>query len=323
MTASDVSWPLKILLAVDGSQDAEAAVNLLSRITWPAGTLIHVLTTTPEPGSWLDSLIDLQSEVGQKFARLYRQSWFGPKMLTGEAANRLYTNNVVVKTEVWQGSPTSVILERATKLAAHLIVVGAKGCNTSPHSSLGFTAARIVNNPNANYSVLVARPSAQMQPLNVMLVVNDLLETWQAVEFLCALSLSNWARVTLMYVAEEKVNIPASAAPLAGYALPGLEPWIKQQAETVVTRVLNRLHACGAQGWSYFCYGDLADEVLAAAQEQGADLIVIGATPETFSTQQLLAAAPCSVLIIRGNSSDEDGKSASTADLRSARVAFG
>lgn len=300
MVASKTDSPLKILLAVDGSPDAEAAVNLLSRITWPAGTLIHVLTTTPEPGSWLDSLVDLQSEVGQKFTSLYQRSWVSTKTLAGQAANSLYTSNVVVKTEIWQGSPTSVILERARELAAHLIVVGAKGFNAPAHALLGSTTTKIASNPYANYSILVARPSTQMQPLSVILVIDKMFEAWPAVEFLCALSLSNWAKITIMHVTQERVGTPVGDIAVAGYASPSSIPPLWQDAEAQVASVLNRLHACGAQGWNCFRYGNLTDEILSAAQEQEADLIVIGASADIFLTQQVIATAPCSVLIVKG-----------------------
>ncbi|MFN8459295.1 MAG: universal stress protein [Anaerolineae bacterium] len=331
MAASNGSWPLKILLAVDGSQDAEAAVNLLSRIAWPAGTLIHVLTTTPEPGSWIDSLVDLHSEVGQRFARLYQQSWFEPgswinslvdfhsevgqrfaslyqqswfgtRTLAGQIAHSLHTNNVVVKTEILQGSATSVILERATELAAHLIVVGAKGFNAPAHTALGSTAARIAYNQDARYSVLVARPSAQMQPLSVILVMDSSFEVWPAVEFLCALSLSNWAKVTIVYVAKERDSIPVGALAVAGYASPSPVSLMQHNAEAHVAKVLNRLHACGARGWSHFRCGNVADEALSAAQEQAADLIVIGAGADSSLTQRVVASAPCSVLVVNDGS---------------------
>lgn len=298
MIVPGVDYPLKILLALDGSQDGEAAVNLLSRITWPDGTLIHVLTTTPEPGSWIDSLIDLQSEVGQKFAHLYQQSWFGARTIAKQIAHSPHTNNLVVKTEIWQGSPISIILERASGLAAHLVVVGAKGFKALAHTLLGSTVAHIAYTPYANYSVLVARPSVQMQPLSVILVVDSSFEVWPAVEFLCALSLSNWAKVTIVHVAEERVGIPAGAMAMTGYGLPNLEPF-QQEAEADVSKVLNRLHASGAQGWSYFRYGNLVDEILSAAQEQEADLIVIGADADTFLPQRVIEAAPCSVLVVR------------------------
>lgn len=302
MFAPGTHYPLKILLAVDGSQDAEAAVNLLSRITWPVGTLIHVLTSTPEPGSWVDSLVDLQSEVGQKFSHLYQQSWFGTKPLTRQAANSLHTNNIVVKTEIWQGSPISVILERAMELAAHLIVVGAKRFNAPSRALLGSTTARITNNPYVNYSILVARPSAQMQPLSVILVIDNMFEAWPAVEFLCALSLSNWARVTIVHVAQERAGVLAGDVAVAGYASSSSMPLLRQDAEAEVANVLSRLHACGAQGWSSFRCGNLTDEILSAAQEQEADLIVIGASADILLTQQVVATVPCSVLVVKGES---------------------
>jgi nucleotide-binding universal stress UspA family protein len=255
-----------------------------------------------EPASWIDSMVDLQSKVGQKFTHLYQQSWFGTRILSGQLANNLHTHSVVVKTEVCQGAPTSVILERATELAVHLIVVGAKGFNVPSHTTLGSTAARIAYNPQASYSVLVARPSAQMQPLNVILVIDGSLEAWPAVEFLCALSLSNWAKVTIVYVAEERDSVPVGALAVAGYASPSPVPLIQQDAEAHVARVLNRLHACGAQGWSHIRCGNLADEVLSAVQEQEADLVVMGAGADSSLTRRVVASAPCSVLVVKGES---------------------
>jgi nucleotide-binding universal stress UspA family protein len=193
------------------------------------------------------------------------------------------------------------------RLAVHLVVVGAKGLHASEQATLGSTADSVAHYPYASYSVLVARPSAQVQPLNIILVVDGSSETWRAVEFLCALSLPDWAKVTMVTVNDERIDIPAYVISQERRQQAGSLSLGPTFAEGYTTTVLERLHKCGTQGWSNVCSGDPVEAILTAAQEQEADLVVIGARGHPCPNplclgnvaERVIKNASCSVLAVR------------------------
>ena len=61
---------LRILLAVAGSADSEAAVRLVANIPWPADTSVHVLTVAPECWPYLGPNLRDGDELAEVLARM-------------------------------------------------------------------------------------------------------------------------------------------------------------------------------------------------------------------------------------------------------------
>lgn len=76
--------------------------------------------------------------------------------------------------------------------------------------------------------------------------------------------------------------------------------------DPLTAAVIDRLRRCGTMTWSRFRLGHPVDEILAAAQEERADLIVIGTHHQRpirpfcgdDAAQEIIKSAPCSVLAI-------------------------
>jgi nucleotide-binding universal stress UspA family protein len=251
-----------------------------------------------------------QTTVAETLAGLSSLDQAAAERLAAQVADRLHGCGLSVTTEIREGRPSQVILERAAALPADLIVIGAKGLSAPGEFRLGSTAYKLVH--YAECSVLVARPPEWTQPpLCTILAADGSLEAQRAAEFLCALSLPQWSEVGVVGVAEATVGIPSGSYPAERRPAAGVPEVVRRAlldaAEARVTEVVERLHDCGGQVWSAVRLGHPAEEILATAQAQDADLIVVGARGQTRAepfrlggvAQKVVKYASCSVLVVR------------------------
>jgi nucleotide-binding universal stress UspA family protein len=287
---------MKILLAIDDSQHSAAAINLLARISWPAKTLVYLLAIVPEHLPLMESGPGAHDPIDEELEILRWRQWSAARMLTTQAAAKLKAHNLLVETAVCEGHPTHVLLEQSSNLSVDLIVVGATSFDTLEFR-LSAAAQEFVN--CARCSVLVARPSECVRPLSTVLVIDDSPESWNAVELLCALSLPNWAKLTVINLAQREVNIPLNTNPHNYYplttALGGSTTKVIEHLQTYDVRVARAVR-----------FGGSADEVLSVAEEEAASLIVLGvseqayaASPAESTVEKMMKYAPCSVLAVR------------------------
>jgi len=126
----EVPFPQRILVATDGSGDAERAVELTSRIAHRHGASVYLISVEPsshgDPKRIAADAVDLAAELGVE-PTVIRAS--------GHAADR--------------------ILEAATGERTSLVVVGSRGL--SGVRALGSVSERVAH--RAHCSVLVARPA--------------------------------------------------------------------------------------------------------------------------------------------------------------------
>jgi len=296
---------LQVLLAVDGSAHSEAAVTLTAGMTWPAGAATHVLAVVPERWSFGDLSPEAQRVLDDTLVKVRQVERAAAERLAAQAAERLRAHNVMAEAEAREGRPSEVILQRAADLPADLIVIGARGLSAPGEFLLGSTAHKLTH--YAGCSVLVARLSVREQPVSVIFAADGSPAAQRAADFLCALSLPQWAEATVVGVAEIAVG-PAAGEHLVVTDVPeAVRQALLDAAEARVAEVVKHLRGCGAQVRSAIRLGHPAGEILAAAKEQDADLIVVGARGQTRAApfplggvaQKVVKYAPCSVLVVR------------------------
>jgi nucleotide-binding universal stress UspA family protein len=112
-------------------------------------------------------------------------------------------------------------------------------------------------------------------------------------------------------IAEVVGDFPAASADEREYArgadLALMQRAFLHTAETNVWAALDRLHMSGVQIFPIVRTGQPAAEIVRIAQEQDADLLVIGARGQTRAepfplggvAEKLVRFAPCSVLVTR------------------------
>jgi len=120
---------MRILVAIDGSETSEAAVDEIAQRNLPPNSevrVISVIETAYSSASYSGGAIDIQLYEGMESA-----SRDGASAAVETAAAKLReggkSNNCSVTTQVLSGSPKGVILEEAEAFGADLIVVGSHG----------------------------------------------------------------------------------------------------------------------------------------------------------------------------------------------------
>lgn len=138
---------MKILVAYDGSECADAALDDLRRAGLPANAQIKVLSVLE---NWLPppSGLELVEHIGrdEEFLALSRRG--GLRLGSMEPGWD-------VKSELGAGSPATVIIEKADEWGADLIVVGSHGRTALGQFFFGSVSQRVLH--EAHCSVRVAR----------------------------------------------------------------------------------------------------------------------------------------------------------------------
>lgn len=283
--------PKKILLAVEDPSQLEAVVGMITRIKWPAGSSVYLLGVVPEQLPVMDTRFEARTGVDEA-AEIYRwRGWAATKLMTDQIARELRVRHLtVLQTEICAGSLLELAHERALQILPDVIVLGDKsGCQPG---DIWFNPASTAS-PDVPRSVLVVRPAKPIYPLHTILAVNDSPASWQAIRFARTLSLPDWARVTMLYLSG-----------LTDASTPGHPQDI---AEPFAAKAISYLHDCGVAVRWLFRQGHPASQLLSVAQEQEANLIVMGvgeSMPVTVSSQpgiaqNIVEQAPCSVLVVR------------------------
>ncbi len=134
---------MRVLVAIDGSERAGLAVDLVADAAWPAGTEILVAEAVESVaglfgGSW-SALAMVQADTLE--AELCTEA----KRTVEGARARLERPDVTVQSAVLRGRPASAIVDRARDMRADLILVGSRGHGTIESMLLGSVSAEVID----------------------------------------------------------------------------------------------------------------------------------------------------------------------------------
>ena len=145
---------MKILLAVDGSQCSDKAVEEVGHRPWPAGSEIKVLTAyelpvPPTPEAWPipTTYFEELERVASEHARsIMERALTKLRSAMGSEAN--------INGEVAPGPPRTLILDRAQDWNADLIVVGSHGYRAWERFLLGSVSQSVVGHAKCSVEVV-------------------------------------------------------------------------------------------------------------------------------------------------------------------------
>jgi nucleotide-binding universal stress UspA family protein len=145
----------RIVVAVDGSHGAEAALSLCSSLRLAERLEVIVTHVVPRydpfPGLAPDDPTGFRREVREERRR--REA--AGRTLLDAAAEPLRAPGRIVETALLEGDPASAIMDLASERGAQLIISGARGVSWLEGLLTGSVADRLMS--SADCSVLVAR----------------------------------------------------------------------------------------------------------------------------------------------------------------------
>jgi nucleotide-binding universal stress UspA family protein len=286
----------KIVVATDGSAAAARAVALAASLRWPAGTRVQLIRAD-EPLS-----VDLELPP-DAYQALHAHLRAETEKQLSLAAEQLIGPGRRVETVAVSGRAASAIVTLAQHTQADLIIVGSRGRGPIASMLLGSVAAEVVD--NAPCPVLVART----ERVDRLLVADDgstdsigaarLVSTWPPFQGLSARVIAVVPR------AEEPAGASRQAA--ANEADARRIDALRTKRQLVAHGTAVRLTEAGVPAREEVRLGDVAEQIITAAIESEADLIVMGSHGRTGLERVLLGSvarnvlyhAPCSVLIVR------------------------
>ncbi|HEX6035222.1 MAG TPA: universal stress protein [Anaerolineales bacterium] len=285
---------LNILLADDGSQHAQAAVEWLQSISLPPKSQIYVFR------AFNSGQIPWVSEFERALERTQTQ---------------LSSLGYRVQTELTLGHAAEKILEIAHARKPDLIVLGAKGLRSTLNILLGGVAQHVVE--YASCPVLIVRAPYQGF-CRILLVTDGSPSSMSAARYLRRFPITADANVNIMHV------LPPPQMPVmmesyygawqtvyAVHPVPQEEEALKKKetkaAEALLARTDRLLRQQGIASTSLLGRGDAATEILDYAGKYQTDLIVAGSRGlSQFKSlwmgsvsRKLVHYAKCSVLLVK------------------------
>lgn len=292
---------MKVLLALDGSAPSLVARDLVGTLSWPEGTIIHLIAAYQVPIDWTGGVGSTMVWVGNVEDAIHDQLEDDLRAL----AAPLREKGLAVEHHMVHGRAADAITDAAVTLGVDLIVTGSRGRGQLRSMLLGSVASEVA--AYAPCPVLVARSTS----VSRIVVATD----GSANAGLIPKRLSEWEMfrgVPADVVAVAVPDSPAFELMVSLYTL-GDERLANQRRELQVgadrdaDEMTARLADVGIPTTPHARSGDPAAEILEAAKDLRADLIVTGSRGlgglESLLlgsvARNVLTHARCSVLIVR------------------------
>jgi nucleotide-binding universal stress UspA family protein len=295
---------MRVLLAIDGSQSADRARDLVAALPWPRDSHIRIVAVLDQRAQLYGApwIAVTPSDADQ----LEQQAVYTVDTALDAAERDIARPGRRVERILLRGRPASEIIDEARAFEPDLIVVGSRGHGPIQAMLLGSVSAEIVD--HAPCPVLVVRDA----PLRALVLAEDgsdsarsaadVLEAWPAFRGL---------PVTVLSVAETRLPTAAGMTPglydevLTSYAESVDEAVRRAQALAATTA--ERLNKAGFAARSAYREGDAAHEIVEYAKVHETGLVVVGTRGHTGLARLLLGSvarnvllhAPCSVLVVR------------------------
>jgi monovalent cation/proton antiporter MnhG/PhaG subunit len=281
---------LRVVLAHDASPGADVAISLVASLPWAQGSIIHLigaiegdiqpLSAADAPGQPAEPL-DLSAVLEM-------------------AAGRLRRPGLTVDHTILRGDPGTAIAAEAERLGAELVVIGSRGLDPVRALFQGSVAAAVVD--AAPCPVLVARTP---RIHDVLLAIDGSTLSDGAIEAVTMWPIFADVDVRVLTVAAAARPYGDRPGPLDTRGTTGAAPH-----EAAAEAAAATLREAGRRAVPFVRAGGAASTILAFAQAERIDLIVLGSRGRTGLRRVLLgsvgrdvlSSAKTSVLIVPGAS---------------------
>jgi nucleotide-binding universal stress UspA family protein len=287
---------MKILVAYDGSECADAALDDLQRAGLPADAQFKILSVVEH---WLPppSGLEIVEDVGRDDEYLALARRGGIRLVSMEPGWD-------VKSESGAGSPATVIIEKADEWGAELIVVGSHGRTALGQFFFGSVSQKVLHEAHCSVRVARGRIEEPDTPARLIVGVDGSKDSEAAVT---AVAARRWPAGSEVRLVNATWATPQpSSQPVAG----PITEWIieeKAKVQKMIDEAVIKLDAAGLKTSVVVKEEEPKRLLIAEAESWGADCIFVGARGmgrlERFligSVSSAVAArAHCSVEVAR------------------------
>jgi nucleotide-binding universal stress UspA family protein len=276
---------MRVMLATDGSDHARVATEWLQKSPLPPAA--EVIVVTAAAGAERDT-IDRARQAAEDARAQLLVRWPGTTV------------------RVVQGDPREQIPALAAQWGADLIVMGARGLGTVKRLILGSVSTAVIHEVQCPVLVVKGSPGAALGV--ILLAVDGSPDSLVAARFVSELDAVS--KVQLLAVIEPPYiprSAPSIIVPALRAAASELVAEQRAECERVLAQVETDLCRMAGAVTTSVVVGRPAEEIVKAANEPGAGLVVVGA--RGFGalkrallgsvSQRVLHEAECPVLIVK------------------------
>jgi nucleotide-binding universal stress UspA family protein len=297
---------MKALIAIDGSEASEAAVDTAASLSWSPTSRIEVLTVLPTESDLYGGPKALVEDVDPTGTLRRLRQGEGDRILH-EAVERLEHDDLAIVARRPEGRAATTIVEEAALSRAGLIIVGAQGHGMLARVLVGSVSSEVVD--RASCPVLVARGRSARR---ILIGADGSDQAMAAVAFVATSGLFRSAEIRVVHAMDLRpawwLGFTAESVSIATAAYDAALAIARERATTALSAACATLEAAGFTPSTTIREGDPAAAILDAAAAWQADLIVVGTRGLSRLKEMLLGStarsvlqrSPISVLVTRG-----------------------
>jgi nucleotide-binding universal stress UspA family protein len=278
-------FPTKILLATDGSKDAELAATTALDLAKTTGSELHLVSVFPGPGyvpPYYQTHFPETAEQLRHEARKERQT------ILDERIERIReAGGSVAKKHIREGQTAEEILALAEELVVGLITIGSRGLGGVRRMLMGNVSDSVVR--HAHCPVMVVRAQAVEYPTKILVATDCSREAQLAAMTAADLAKSTNSELHIVHVGFEQK---------------------RDEAQEELDTEVDMIRESGAQEiQAHLEFGIPDTAIIVLAEELGAGLIVMGSRGLGGVRRALLGSisdsvvrhAHCPALVVRQN----------------------
>jgi len=308
---------MKILLAIDGSDSTNIAIEFLRKWSIPKNSELVLMTVIDKEVFGDEKIYKFNEKQRQMLLETERMLHEDAEEVLAEAETQLISTGMMAKKVIAAGHPAYEIIQTAVSESADILMMGTHEFGGVKRFLLGSTSDEVLL--YAPCSVLIARsgnvdadksvesttePVQEQQPLKILLAFDNSRSARNATKLCARLSsilhheVIALSVLPLMHMFRQDVRQQLSWVwqERKKAALKGLE-WVKKILTPASANVSTLLKEST----------DVSQEIIDTAEEIKCDLVVIGNRGESKVKQFLMGSvsrrivhhAPCSVLAVR------------------------
>jgi nucleotide-binding universal stress UspA family protein len=287
-------FPTKILLATDGSEDAELAATTAVGLARNTASELHVVHTwRPVPSVHFDALI--RQEMEREAQGILDEQ---VKKIEGLGGS-------VAQARLSEGGASEEIVALAEEIGDGLIAMGSRGRGRIRRLLMGSVSDAVVR--HAHCPVLVVRWKPVVFPAKILLATDGSGEAELASRTAADLAQRTGSELHLVHVGSLVTHGAGSGVQVG--PLPGVhQDELDRQAEGLLEAEVERMKSSGIEvAEAHLRRGRADEEVIVLAEETGADLIVVGSKGLGGVRRALMGSvsdsvvrhAHCPVMVVR------------------------
>jgi nucleotide-binding universal stress UspA family protein len=142
---------MKILLAIDGSDFSQAALQSVIARPWPANSKAKVLNVVEPPSLLMGREM---AAYDPEFEAVWKALREQAKDLVEKAADKLRVAKFDVSTELVEGDPKSQIIDVANEWHADMIVLGSHGRTGLSRFLIGSVSQAVVRHAHCSVEII-------------------------------------------------------------------------------------------------------------------------------------------------------------------------